>query len=423
VGVKDDTLPGDGHAPPPHETETPPSSFVTKATPPPASARTGRVPESVLAVADPSVTAPPQPHPTRTATQTHVAENTRAITGSSLSVPRGGALGHRPRFMNARLAFLVAAVPVAMACGGRTQLPDLEHDAGATAPDAPSAVAPGSLCATDADCPVTRFCTASAHCDPATGCSFAPRSCDDGVDCTRDECSEVERRCIHTPSDSLCPTTQLCSPKRGCDAFVYSVASDGHLYETRVPSGTLVDLGAPAASLSDVALGSNGVLYATDSYVLYGVDRASGTATTIASILPLHLYNGLGTANASLLATADVPQLFGIDPIYGSSISRATLPSGYRASGDITALGTRVLIAAASTANPSTDTLIEVNLSTGASNVLGNFGYRCVWGLATLGAVVYGLTCEGRILTVDATTGAATEIASTAPAFFGAAGR
>jgi hypothetical protein len=256
-----------------------------------------------------------------------------------------------------------------------------------------------------------------------SGCIIVPRSCDDGVDCTRDECSDLERRCNSTPADTLCPSTQLCSAKRGCDAFVYAVASDGHLYEARVPSGNLVDVGMPAASLGDLALDSNGVLYATDSYVLYRVDRASGVTTAIASMLPLHLYNGLGTASGGLLATADVPQLFAIDAVAGSASPKASLPSGYHASGDVTALGTRVFVAAASTALPGTDTLVEVNLSTGGSNVIGNFGYRCVWGLGTLGGIVYGMTCEGRILTVNMTTGAATEIARAAPAFFGTAGQ
>jgi hypothetical protein len=99
------------------------------------------------------------------------------------------------------------------------------------------------------------------------------------------------------------------------------------------------------------------------------------------------------------------------------------LPSGYHASGDVTALGERTFVSAASTGNLSTDTLVEVNKVTGGSAVVGDFGYSCVWGLATLGDVVYGLTCRGQVLTIDTTTGTATEVASAVPAFLGAAGR
>ena len=328
--------------------------------------------------------------------------------------------------MRVSLAVLIATAHVTTACGSRTQLLGAPADAGAATADSPEptpAVEAGSPCTSDADCAITAYCIASATCDPTRGCILVPRSCDDGVDCTQDECSEAARRCTNTPSDSLCPSTQLCSTTRGCDAFVYAVASDGHLYEARVPSGDLVDLGTPAAGVSDLALGSNGVLYATDSYVLSSVDRATAKTATIASMLPLHLYNGLGIANGGLLATADVPQVFGIGAIDGSSTALASLPYGYRASGDVTALGARVFVSVASTGDPSTDTLVEVTLAAGNSTVIGDFGYRCVWGLATLGGVVYGLTCDGRILTIDPTTGSATQIASAAPAFFGAAGR
>jgi hypothetical protein len=131
----------------------------------------------------------------------------------------------------------------------------------------------------------------------------------------------------------------------------------------------------------------------------------------------------LGALDGGLLATADVPQVFAIDAVDGSATAVGSLPSGYHASGDVTALGERTFVSAASTGNLSTDTLVEVNKVTGGSAVVGDFGYSCVWGLATLGDVVYGLTCRGQVLTIDTTTGTATEVASAVPAFLGAAGR
>jgi hypothetical protein len=324
---------------------------------------------------------------------------------------------------------MIAPAAAIVACGGRTRLSVGPSDAGVALFDGSDETAPvvqpGNPCNDDADCATDRFCVASSHCDRASGCVLVARSCDDGIDCTRDVCRDDQGRCDHTPDDKLCPDAQLCSIKRRlCDAFVYAVASDGHLYEARIPSGELVDVGTSNASLGDVALDTNGVLYGTDSYVLYRVDRATSEAITVASILPLHLYNGLGIVNGtSLLATADVPQLFEIDAMNGSSRVVAPFPVGYRASGDVTALDSRILVAAAASAHPSTDTLVEVTSSTGSAIVIGDFGYPCVWGLATLGGVVYGLTCEGRILSIDAARGRATELARVKPAFSGAAGR
>jgi hypothetical protein len=326
---------------------------------------------------------------------------------------------------NGGASLFLASLGAIVSCGARSQLPAGASDAGpldAMAPVSPPP-APGSACRSDDDCVPDRYCVVSGRCDAVDGCTFASRSCDDGVDCTRDSCDDVLKRCDHAPDDTRCEGAQLCSPKRGCDAFVYAVASDGHLYEARVPSGELVDVGISAAYLGDVALDSSGALFATDSYNLYGIDRATSAATAIASILPLHMYNGLGVLNgASLLATADVPDLFEVDRVSGASVAGVAFPPGYRASGDVTALGDRVFVAAKGSSS-STDVIVELTLSSQSWNVVGDVGFPCVWGLATLGGVVYGLTCEGRILVIDSNSGAGTQIARAAPAFFGAAAR
>jgi hypothetical protein len=90
-----------------------------------------------------------------------------------------------------------------------------------------------------------------------------PVACDDGIACTRDDC-DPSGRCTHLPDDSQCPDTQLCSPKRGCDAFVYGAASDGHVYEVRIPSAELVDVGLAPATAANLALTSDGTLYDHD---------------------------------------------------------------------------------------------------------------------------------------------------------------
>src|SRR5262249_30089007 len=105
--------------------------------------------------------------------------------------------------------------------------------------------------------------------------------------------------------------------------------SDGHLYELGIPSGTLADVGRPAAFTSDVALGHDSTLYLTDSYVLYTLDRETGESTAVASILPLHEYNGLGTApDATLLATADGEGSFRVHALSGDRTATASLPGG-----------------------------------------------------------------------------------------------
>jgi hypothetical protein len=324
------------------------------------------------------------------------------------------------------------ALAVAGACGSRTELfigpPDAAANDGAPPIDAPVDSPPdvhqGMACHTDADCADHRYCTESAKCDPVRGCVLAPRSCDDGVACTLDTCDEKKKKCDHAADDTKCPPTELCSVKRGCDAFVYGVASDQHMYEVRVPTGELVDVGSSPAFASDVALAPDGTLYSTDSYVLYATDRGDATTKAVGSILPLHMYNGLGARpDGTLQATADVPVVFGVDTMTAAASPIAPLIDGYRASGDVTTSMGKLYVTLTPNAGPTTDVLALVDLGAQSTTVVGDTTVSCVWGLATLGDVVYGLTCNGVLVSIDAATGQAKMLAQAQPAFFGAAGR
>ena len=50
-------------------------------------------------------------------------------------------------------------------------------------------------------------------------------------------------------------------------------------------------------------------------------------------------------------------------------------------------------------------------------------GFTCIWGLAAYGPTLYGLTCEGRILSIDTTTGKGAQLNKVSTAFWGASAR
>jgi len=341
-----------------------------------------------------------------------------------------------------KLALLAAATAVlAVASCSRTSVdfaaPDAGLDARRDAPhdvaldvyEAGPDVADGSPCESGADCASDRYCTVGT-CDPAKGCVFSPRDCSDGFACTNDSCDEEKMACEHTPIDSECPADELCSPLRGCASFIYGCASDGHLYEVDVPGGALHDVGDSPAFASDIALAPSGTLFSTDTYVLYASDRSDATTKAVGSIMPLHQYNGLGSRpDGTLWATADVPTFFEITPSTAAATPLGALPDGYRASGDVTAA---VLTTAGSpelhvtltpNVSPPTDALALASSDGQSITVIGDTGVDCVWGLATLGRSVYGLTCQGLLVSLDTSTGQATTLAQLEPAFFGAAGR
>ncbi len=302
---------------------------------------------------------------------------------------------------------------------------DATPDVVEAGPDGP---ADGAPCESGADCPDPSYCTIGT-CDPARGCVFSPRSCDDAVACTTDTCDARKKKCVHAPDDTLCPSDELCSATHGCASFVYGAASDGHLYEVDVASAQLTDLGASQAFAGDIALAPDGTLYTTDSYVLYTADRADSTTTPVGSIMPLHQYNGLGLQpDGTLFATADTPAIFAIDATLASATALASLPVGYRASGDLASVsvgpaGSQLFVTLTSANAQSTDSLALVSIAAGSVMVVGDTGFSCVWGLATLGSTLYGLTCQGLLVSLDTTTGRGTMLGQAQPAFFGAAGR
>ncbi len=89
----------------------------------------------------------------------------------------------------------LAAVGLVAGCGGPTASPD--GGGGDSGP-----VDAGRECAADATCDDGLFCNGAEHCSEAGRCvaGRAP-SCDDGIACTTDSCSEALRACRSTPPD------------------------------------------------------------------------------------------------------------------------------------------------------------------------------------------------------------------------------
>lgn len=64
------------------------------------------------------------------------------------------------------------------------------------------------------------FCDGAETCNSLGFCqaSGAPRSCDDEVECTIDDCDELGDACIHDPRNSLCDDGSFCTGVEECDA-------------------------------------------------------------------------------------------------------------------------------------------------------------------------------------------------------------
>jgi hypothetical protein len=270
----------------------------------------------------------------------------------------------------------------------------------------------------DARCEDGRFCT-DDRCDVVAGCVTAPHDCSDPVACTHDACNEASRSCTHAPDDTLCPISHGCDPTLGCQARALAQTRD-QLFEIRLPSGAARSIGPTGLSLTDIALHPGGTLYGIGTGSLARVDFTTGAATPIARMSVT--LNALDAAPDGTLYGAGGNALFTVDRGTGVATRIATFPAGLSSSGDLAFLGPR-LVATANTSPSALDVLIELDVATGIGKTIGSVGHRCVWGLAAYGPTLYGLTCEGKVLSIDPATGAGTLLTSVGEAFYGATAR
>jgi hypothetical protein len=335
------------------------------------------------------------------------------------------------RSMRALIVAATASACSVVACGSRSGLFSDEPaaDAGTDISiDAPRDVEPAPLCTVDTDCPSVPFCTGDRHCaGPPLYCQIIPRNCDDGIACTRDTCDDNQKTCVHTPDDSLCPAGEHCDGTTGCDRFAYAVANY-NLYDVRLPSGQVKKIGTGSflSFASDIALALDSTLYATEGNSLDTVDRVTAKLTIGPTITPHdHEYNALDVApNGTMYGAAeDDGSLVSIDVKTGWGTFVASYPNGYSSSGDIAVVGGRVLATARTSHTDPNDVLVEFDLVGKTSKILGPTGYRCVWGLAAHGPLLYGFTCQGLLVQIDTTTGAGATLASGGPPYTGASSR
>ncbi len=70
----------------------------------------------------------------------------------------------------------------------------------------------------DASCSDGQFCNGDETCDALAGCQAGTsRNCDDGFDCTTDQCNEATDSCNHQADNTVCNDGQFCNGQEVCD--------------------------------------------------------------------------------------------------------------------------------------------------------------------------------------------------------------
>lgn len=193
----------------------------------------------------------------------------------------------------------------------------------------------------------------------------------------------------------------------------YTVMSNGndHLYQIDFSTGVATDLGLlNFGDAEGVAFGPGGQLYGIGGSVSEFWNITSAPGSLIGATGPrngtdagMDFYNGVmyniqGSGGSSSLYTIDI------------ATGASTLVGGSQLFGDNIAIG------ANGTAYVSdwifSDSLYTIDLTTGAMNLVGGLGLGNVNLQAgsdfSLAGILYNLTSDGRMFTIDTATGAAT---------------
>jgi hypothetical protein len=354
---------------------------------------------------------------------------------------------------HARVVLAALATSIVLsACGAKTGLDRPEFDAGRpdafaardafVPPDAPPECRTDATCDDGLACSDDRcvggscqhtylgdrcndsiFCNGLEQCVPGVGCVSPGRTCDDGVACTEDFCAPDSDRCSAIPDDAACPLSFRCDLARGCLARAL-VHDSTTLFEIDLPSGELARLGAFPISLNDIALAPDGTFYgaSTDVSALVRVDYRTVSYEIVAPVFGS--FNALDVAPDGTLYGAADDIVYAFDVAAGSAREVARFPAGWLSSGDLAFVEGRLYATAYRMLSDLTDQLVQIDLATGRSALIGAIGFDCMWALAPLGTSLYGLTCNGELTQLDLSTGAGTLLASRpGQAYWGAASR
>jgi hypothetical protein len=210
-------------------------------------------------------------------------------------------------------------------------------------------------------------------------------------------------------------------PDAGPDAPVDLTSfanSASNLYSVALPTPDVLNLGGLSQMFLDIAVDPAGTLYGiSGGDDLYTVDPTTLALTYVSSTGVG--CNALGFGPDGTLYGGAGSNVYTIDPKSGKATLLAPYPSGYGSSGDVAVLGG--LLYGTVSGSLANDSVVSIDLSTLETSVVGNTGYSCIFGLSAYEGQLYGFTCNGQILLIDATTAKSTLLASDGASYYGGA--
>lgn len=254
----------------------------------------------------------------------------------------------------------------------------------------------------DGLCQDGSFCDGVERCDNLLGCIDGPPACQTGIDCATSTCNEAADTCSHVfPDGCAAPDVHL---------LVHDVPGIWDVSPYASPTQTLIAASSGSTHL-DMAI-VDGRWFAAD-FVLHELEPFTNT---VIRELSFGGPNSLGAGPDGMLYAASA-EVFRIDPDTSVAEVLGQLPPGHASSGDVAFVGERMFV---STDSACGGAIVEFDVASGTSEVLGGDGLGCVYGLATVDGTLYLANCDGKIGIFDPASGEARVIATTTVQAYGA---
>ncbi|MBF2046188.1 MAG: pre-peptidase C-terminal domain-containing protein [Leptolyngbya sp. IPPAS B-1204] len=219
---------------------------------------------------------------------------------------------------------------------------------------------------------------------------------------------------------SAAPVTQPPQPPPQSSIGLLSTGS-AELGRVDRTTGAFSLINSSSLDLTDIARSSAGDLFGITRNSLYKLDANTGTANLIGS-LGANNMTALAFSTSGMLYAAGDSNFYTVNTQTGTATLVATIPN-FSSSGDLVfdPAGNRFL-ATSATVGSSTDTLYSIDLN-GVATVIGDTGFRNIYGLAQDSGIFYGYTVNRLQIRIDPTTGVGSfdrNLTGTTSAIFGA---
>ncbi len=189
---------------------------------------------------------------------------------------------------------------------------------------------------------------------------------------------------------------------------------------THVRTGAFAASGSgPVTDITDVAIDTDGTMYAVSFDTLYRVDASNGQLSPVGTAGPTDLNALTFLADGTLLAGGG-SDLYEVDPTSGSFTQVSSI-GDWSFAGDMVGLPDGLLYCAMSQASSEDETsLVVYDLASSTIIRTGSTGTGALYGVAYAEDQLFGFNADGTIFTLDQASGQATQVAGTDEVWWGA---